>query len=56
MLIKKHESSGYRDKPQSTACLISFTYERNSKSPKIDLCGTPHSILAALENLFVIFT
>ena len=55
-LIKKQESSGYRDKPQSTACLISFMDERNNKSPKIDLCGTPLSILAVLENLFLIFT
>ena len=35
---------------------ISFTYKRDSKGPNIDPCGTPHSVLAVLEYLFLIFT
>ena len=30
--------------------------KRNKKGPKIDPCGTPYSILALLEYLFLIFT
>ena len=30
--------------------------KRNKKGPKIDPCGTPYSILALLECLFLIFT
>ena len=52
----KQESSACRNKSQFTTCFISVTYKRNSKGPKIDPCGTPHSVFAVPEYLFLIFT
>ena len=40
------------DKPVAD---VIYVY-KNSKGPQIDPCGTPHSVLAVLEYLFLLFT
>ena len=52
----RQESSSYSNRSEDTACLISLTYIRKSKGPRIDPWGTSHEYFEMLEYLFSMLT
>ena len=51
-----HASSGYNNRSHLTAIVISLTYIKNNKKPRIGPCGTEHDMLETSEEEFSKFT